>query len=128
MARFSLSLSVFATRCAICKLDRTAPIPSWAYSGELVAITRTPDELSIVCPQVNVPTGVQAEHDWRCIKVTGPLDFTLTGVLAALAGPLAQAHIPIFVISTYDTDYLLVKEDCLARALQALQQAGHHIK
>ena len=104
------------------KLAPDAAIPEWA-GGELVSITRTADELSIIC--ATIPPEVDGERGWRCLKVRGPLDFSLTGVLASIAGPLADAAVPIFSISTFDTDYILVREFDLERAKQALIRAGH---
>ena len=122
-----LNLLLLPGRLGVCRLAPEAPLPSWA-GGKLVAITRTADELSIVCEQCYIPDEVQAEKGWRALKVAGPLDFSLTGVLAALAGPLADAKISIFALSTFDTDYLLVKETILSAAVQTLRSAGHHIQ
>ena len=118
-------LSLLPQTFAVCRLAPSAPFPAWAAAGAWFAMTKTSDELSIVCDQAAVPTSVQAERGWRNLKVQGPLDFALTGVLAALAGPLAAAEISVFAVSTFDTDYLLVKEADLARALQTLTDAGH---
>jgi len=93
--------------------------------GEFVSITHTADELSIVCADDHVPGDVKADREWRALKVEGPLDLALTGVLASLADPLARAQINIFAISTFDTDYLLVKGYNLLRACDVLRQAGH---
>ena len=101
------------------------PIPEWAHSG-FFSMTRTPDELSIVCNEEIVPDGVACEKGWHCLQVKGPLDFALTGILASLAAPLAEAGISIFAISTYDTDYFLVKE--LDRAIAVLFKAGHNVR
>jgi hypothetical protein len=90
-------------------------------------MTRTHDELSIVSLTTNVPAAARSEAGWRCLKVEGPLAFEMTGVLAALSAPLAQAEIPIFVVSTYDTDYLLVKASDLDKACTTLQVKGHEI-
>jgi hypothetical protein len=92
--------------------------------GALVSLTRTEQELSVVCREAAVPAEVQSERGWRALEVVGPLDFALTGILAALAGPLAAAGISIFALSTYDTDYVLVKATTLARAIAVLQAAG----
>jgi len=75
-----------------------------------------------------VPEGITAERGWRCLEVEGPLDFTLTGVISELTGPLAAAGIAVFVLSTYDTDYLLVKDECLSAATVALVRAGHAVR
>jgi hypothetical protein len=122
-----LTLSVLPETLAICRLPADAEIPPWAIGERLFALVRTEDELSIVCPQSNVPAEVKSEHDWRALKVEGPLDFSLVGVLAQLAGVLADIGVSIFAISTYDTDYILVKENQLGNALNALNQAGHKI-
>ena len=113
---------------AICKLDKDAPPPQWAQRGSFFSCTRTHSELSIVCPQKDVPANIPNEKGWRCLKVEGPLDFSLTGILASLVVPLAAAEICIFAISTYDTDYLLVKEEQLSSAILVLRQSGHHIE
>jgi len=90
-----------------------------------VSVTRTADELSVVCPGEAVPSSVRAEHGFRVLKIDGPLDFSLTGILAAVAGPLADAGISIFAVSTYDTDYVLVKAKDLNQAVAVLQAGGH---
>jgi uncharacterized protein len=120
-----LTLQVLEQKYAICRLEQGAPIPSWAFSGEFVSITATSDELSVVCLEEAVPPGVCCEKSWRCLKVAGPLDFSLSGILASLTAPLAAAEIPLFAVSTYHTDYLLVKELDLNRAIAVLLEAGH---
>ena len=114
---------------AICRLDPDAPLPSWAMSvsSALVSITRTANELSIVCARANVPDDVQREDNWRCLMVEGPLDFSLTGVLSVLLAPLAEVDVSIFALSTFDTDYLLVRAAQLDLALEALSAAGHPV-
>jgi enamine deaminase RidA (YjgF/YER057c/UK114 family) len=117
-----MEVSVLPETLAVCRLHASDRIPSWAlelHEG-FVSITRTPDELSIVCPQAAVPPDTQVEEDWRALVLPGPIPFEVTGVLAALAVPLAEAGIPIFAISTYDTDYVLVREQNLERALGVL--------
>lgn len=120
-----LTLRLVAGRYAVVRLAPQAELPAWAVGGELLSITRTPEELSIVCAQAAVPEGVIAQGSFCCLKVQGPLDFALTGILASLTLPLAQAGISIFVISTYDTDYLLLPETSLEDAALVLAQAGH---
>jgi hypothetical protein len=105
-------------------MDKDAPIPGWAHSS-FFSVTRTRDELSIVCSEENVPEGVLCDRGWHCLQVKGPLDFEMTGILASLAVPLAEADVSIFAISTYDTDYLLVRE--LDRSITALSNAGHNV-
>jgi hypothetical protein len=117
-----MEVDVLPGTFAICRLRASDRIPSWAlelHEG-FVSITRTPDELSIICAQEAVPPDTQVEEDWRALVVGGPIPFEATGVLSALAVPLADAGIPIFAISTYDTDYVLVREPNLERALQVL--------
>ena len=125
MSSRSLMLEVLAGRHAVCRLDASSPIPAWASAGPLVSITRTDAELSIVCAEASVPPAVRCEGGWRCLRVRGPLGFGLTGILASLASPLASSGVSIFVISTYDTDYLMVQERDLGRARDALSRAGH---
>ncbi len=112
---------------AVCKLDKAAAIPTWATSSDIFSVTRTTDELSIACLQSIVPESVQCERDWRCLRVAGTIDFAEVGVLASLVIPLAEAGISVFAISTFDTDYLLVRETDFEKALAALQAAGHSI-
>ena len=112
---------------SVCRLGPGAPLPAWAMSGSssLVSIIRTANELSIVCAQEDTPDDVRQERDWRCLMVEGPLDFSLTGVLSALLAPLADAGVSIFALSTFDTDYLLVRAAQLGLAVEALSAAGH---
>jgi len=124
----NLALSVLPDALAICRLSSDVPKPDWALAGDFFSITRTADELSIVCPQSNVPPEIQCDRDWRCLKVEGPLDLSLIGILASLTVPLARMGICIFVVSTYDTDYVLVKEKRLEEAVLVLSQEGHHVR
>jgi hypothetical protein len=110
---------------AVTKLGISSPTPEWATRGIFTSITRTPDELSIVCPEENVPADVPSERGWRCLRVAGRLDFSMVGTLASLVNPLAQAKITVFVLSTFDTDYLFVRGEDFAVALQALGRTGH---
>jgi uncharacterized protein len=123
-----LNLTVLPEALAICRLSVDEAVPEWTMLGEFVSITHTAEELSIVCAEDNVPADVKADREWRALKVEGPLDLALTGVLASLADPLAKAQINIFAISTFDTDYLLVKGYNLTRACEVLRQAGRHIE
>ncbi len=120
-----LSFSILPETFAICRLEPSAPTPPWARPGPFLSVTRTPAELSVVCPDGAVPPGVTANRGWRAITVAGTLDFELTGVLASLAAPLAAAGVSIFAVSTYDTDYVLVKDEALGRAVESLAAAGH---
>lgn len=123
-----LTLTVLTGDYAIVRLDPGEDVPDAALAKPFSSITRTAGETSIVCPQEAVPAGALHEGGWRCLGVVDELDFSLAGVLASLAGPLAEAGVPIFVISTYDTDYLLVKGDRLARARDALAEVGHTVR
>ena len=93
----------------------------------LVTLTRTPDEISVVCPTPLTPEAEKVDDGWRLLTVRGPLEFTLTGILAALAGVLAAAGVSLFAVSTYDTDHILVKVADLGRAITALTEAGHEV-
>ncbi|AOQ23682.1 hypothetical protein MTAT_12640 [Moorella thermoacetica] len=128
MGNCKLDLIILKEELAVCRLQQDAPVPGWALKGDFVSITRTPDELSLLCPAARVPSGVKCEKGWRCLMVKGPLAFSLTGILAALVVPLANQGISIFAISTFDTDYLLVKEKDLERAIQVLSREGHRIR
>jgi len=123
----SLRLAVLPGRLAVCRLSPEDAIPGWASAAGFSSVTRTRDELSVVCAEAAVPADVRCERGWRSLVVAGPLDFGLIGVIASLAEPLARAGIPIFVLSTFETDYLLVKEARLAEAGAVLTAAGHEI-
>jgi hypothetical protein len=120
----NLTLELLADNFAICRLEPSVPIPDWTH-GDFVSITRTGDELSIVCRQDRVPGDVKAEYSWRCLRIAGNLDFSLVGVIASLTSVLAGAGISVFVISTFDRDFLLVKESDLKKAVAVLEEAGH---
>ncbi len=124
----TLSLALLPQKYAICQFHPDKHIPYWALLGNFVSLTRTHEELSIVCQQDNVPNDINAERGWRCVQVQGAFDFTVSGVQASLAIPLAEADISVLAIATYATDYLLVKEENVERALRVLEQAGHSIK
>ena len=112
---------------AVCRLPPTASIPTWAEGASFISVTRTSEELSIVCPANHAPQGGKCESPWTCFKLEGPFAFVLTGVLASFLDPLATAGVPIFAVSTFDTDYVLVKEELTAAALKALGDAGHEV-
>jgi hypothetical protein len=111
---------------AICRLDPDAAIPEWA-GGPFVSITRTTDELSIVCAQQGVPEDVRAERGWRCLRVVGTLDLSMVGVIARLTNVLAEAGISVFVVSSFDTDFVLLREANVNSAVQVLRQSGYVI-
>jgi hypothetical protein len=121
-SRFDLLL--LAETYAVCRLESDAPLPHWSTAGPFVSITRTDGELSVVCRQDAVPGEVRCERGWRCLRVIGALDFSLVGVLASLLDPLARAGVSVFVVSTFDTDYLLVKEGSLESGVESLRRQG----
>jgi hypothetical protein len=120
-------LTVLPGSFAMVRLAPEATLPPWATHGDFFSITRTSDELSIMCRADQVPNGVAAEAGWRALKVAGPFALTEIGVLSALAAPLAEAKVSLFAISTFDTDYLLVSEKQLLAAVAALKGAGHRV-
>jgi uncharacterized protein len=119
-----VNLTIYDEHYAICRLSPDAAIPAWA-KGDFVSVTRTKDELSVVCAEANVPSDIQAGRNWCLIQVEGPMDLSIVGVLASLTKPLADADINLFAVATYDTDYLLVPEEKLEAAKVALEHAGH---
>lgn len=120
-----LALTLVPHRLGVCRLDAEARIPRWVHRSLFFTVSRSPDELSIVCEEKLVPRPVRCEKGWRAIRVVEPLDFSLIGVLASLAQPLTDAGVSIFCISTYDTDYLLVRENNVGKAVRALEASGH---
>ena len=128
MGATDLILDLLSDELAVCRLPVDAAVPNWAWSGELTSITCSDDELSVVCVADPVPDDVQHTAGWRAFKVRGPLDFGLVGILAGLSSTLARAEIPIFAISTYDTDYVLVRSEQLDGAVEALTSAGYGVE
>ncbi|GHF41652.1 hypothetical protein HNQ07_001445 [Deinococcus metalli] len=121
----TLTLSLLPQTFAVCRLAPDAPLG--VPGGALSSVTRTADELSVVCEEHLAPAGARAEGGWAALKLHGPFAFTLTGILAAVLNPLRGADVGIFAISTFDTDYVLVKREKLDAALRALRAAGHTI-
>jgi hypothetical protein len=124
----TLKFRRLAGPCAIVRLAPESPVPAWATEGEFTSITRTPEELSVVCLAGNVPPEIDSQHHWMCLKLEGPFPFSQTGVLLSFIEPLSSKDIPIFAISTYDTDYVLIQEDWAGAALNALKHAGHELR
>jgi len=125
--RKGLFLSLLTGHMSVCRLDPTSKVPDWAIAGGFFSVTRTGDELSVVCPEEVVPEGVRSEGGWRTLMLEGPFDFSEVGVIASVAAPMAEAEVGIFVISTFDTDYVLVKEEQLQSAAAALRERGHRV-
>ncbi|BCL82659.1 amino acid-binding protein [Ktedonobacteria bacterium brp13] len=124
-----LTLYMLPQLYAFCRLQPNGAIPHWALLGDdFISLTRTHEELSVVCLQENVPSSAQAERDWRCIKVEGPFGFSVSGVHASLALPLAEASISVMAIATYETDHLLIKSEDVEAAIETLKRAGHTVR
>ena len=131
MTKHTLTLSVLDGAYAVCRFAPDADVSPDVLRCAFASVTRTEEELSVVLPEANLTLcsgSEKCEKGWRVIKVEGPLDFALTGIMASLATALAEAGISIFVVSTYDTDYLLLKEEKLEEAIETLRQEGHQVK
>jgi hypothetical protein len=128
MTTHQLTILVLPDLFAVCRLAPNEPVPAWASAASFFSITRTAEELSVVCPQQTVPEFVRCERAWRCLRLAGTIDFAVVGVLASLVTPLAEAGIGVFAVSTFDTDYLLMKEKDFDMAVAALRQAGHKVE
>ena len=125
----NLDLRLLDGRLAVCRLAPGEDPPAWVFGvGGFWSVTRTATEWSVVCAEGIVPAGVRSEAGWRILQVAGPLDFGLTGILASIAVALAEAGISIFALSTYDTDYVMVKEENVEVAVRALEAAGHRVE
>jgi uncharacterized protein len=122
-----LKLIILPERLAVCRMETSAPIPEWAVGECFLSISRTRDELSVICEEHFVPVGVQASRGWRGFKIVGPLDLDLVGSLVSVAVPLAQSNIGILPIGTFETDYVLVRDRQLGDAVKALRFAGFDV-
>jgi hypothetical protein len=128
--RHRLAIDIQPGEYAVAKLAADAPAPKGLLDHDpsvLVSVTRTPGELSIICPAALVPEGATADSGWRLLSVRGPLEFTLTGIIAAISNELAAAGVALFSVSTFDTDHVLVKTADLGRAAAALRESGHEV-
>lgn len=121
-----MKLTILAEALSVCRLSRGQPLPEPPAQG-LWSLTRTADELSLICPVGQEPEDARVESPWRAMCVAGPLDFGQIGILAELSGVLARAGIPLLALGTFDTDYLLVSSDLLNPAVEALREAGHEV-
>ena len=121
------SLKILPERLAVCRFAPTAQLPDWIDESSFFSITRTEDELTVVCTEATVPPDTLSETGWRCFKIQGPLDFSDTGIIFSISKPLAESGLSVFIISTFDTDYFMVKERDLAKAVDALTAAGHRV-
>ena len=123
----SLDLYVLPERLAICRLGPEEKLPPWAGSAVLLSVTRTQAETTVVCQEENVPAGITCNKSWRCLRIEGVLDFSQTGILSSLTAPLAEEGIPIYALSTYSTDLILIKEKDLSRAVLVLTRSGNRV-
>lgn len=127
MAEKILTMKLLKEKYGVCRLNKTELIPEWAKNSDFFSITKTSDELSIVCFEDSIPNDVKCEKDWRVLKIEGPLDFSLIGILASISTILAQKGISIFAISTYDTDYILVKNKDIDNAIDSLIKERYEV-
>ena len=125
MAR--LVLQPAAGESALCRLSPSEPVPAWTGASPFCSVTRTPEELSLICRADAVPPGVRADPGWRLIQFVGPFDLGAVGILAAVVEPLARAGISCVAAGTFDTDYLLVKAGRLDAARRVLAACGHEL-
>jgi Uncharacterized conserved protein len=123
----ALAMTLLKADLAVARLSKDETFPQWPLAGEFFSITKTYDELSIVCDEALVPEGVVCERGWKALKVEGPLDFSLIGILARISSALAAAGISIFALSTYETDYILVKKEKIETAIETLFKEGYII-
>jgi len=122
-----LTMKLIKEKYGVCRINPNELIPEWAQNSDFFSITKTCDELSIVCSQDAIPNDIKCEKDWKILKIEGPLDFSLVGILASISTILAQKGISIFAISTYDTDYILVKNKHIRNAIDSLVKERYEI-
>lgn len=127
MSEKILTMKLLKEKFGVCRLDKNSLIPEWSQNNDFFSITRTSDELSIVCKEDNIPNDIKYEKDWRILKVEGPLDFSLIGILSKISTILAQKGISIFAVSTYDTDYILVKDKDIKNAVISLIKEHYEV-
>jgi len=123
-----LVLSMLDEELSIAQISADSELPRWALESDFFAITRTDGELSIVCKSIHVPGEVKSDTGWRAIRLHGPFEFSLTGILSGLLNPLAAEKISIFAISTYSTDYVLVKSAQVESAVAVLKADGYQFE
>lgn len=128
MSEKKLTIKLLNGVFGVCRLNNKDKYPEWAVNQHFYSVTKTADELSVVCLQEDIPDGVQCERDWRLLKVMRVLDFSLIGIIYSISQVLAENKISIFVISTYDTDYILIRDKDIEKALKALSEKYEIIK
>ena len=127
MMKENLMLKLLDKKYAVCSLDKGGVVPHNLMKGDFFSLTKTEDELSLVCLEENITENIKYEGEWRILKIEGPLDFSLVGILAKISSLMAGSQIPIFAISTYDTDYILIKENNINRAIEELRKNNYNI-
>ena len=128
MIESKLIIKLLKEKYVVCRLDKDEAIPSWAFKGDFFSITKTEEELSIVCIEDdNIIENIKCERDWRVLKIEGPLDFSLVGILSKISTLMANNKISIFAVSTYDTDYILIKEKDINRAVYVLNNDNYEV-
>lgn len=127
MTKTILTMKLLRESYGVCRLAQGEAIPDWATMGDFFSITKTDDELSLVCEMKNIPEDILCEGNWRVLKVEGPLDFALVGILSSISQVLADCSVSIFALSTYDTDYILIKEKDRVTAVNALSGANYKV-
>ena len=126
--KHQLNFRLLSGTYAVTRLATDALVPEWATRGEFTSISRTGEELSIVCPLENCPDDGAPRKRWACLKLEGTFAFSLTGVLLSFIRPLSENNVPIFAVSTFDTDYVLIPEELKVEAIVVLQNAGHNLR
>lgn len=124
----SIGFVLIDEKFGICRLKANEKLPEWVISSSIFSITRTKEELSVICPVNVIPENIECEINWNCFKVKGPLDFDQIGILSKISNTLYENEISIFVMSTYDTDYIFVKQKNCKAAFYALETAGMKIE
>lgn len=127
MTNKKLNMKLLDGKYGVCRLSADEAVPAWALKGEFFSITKTEDELSIVCLEESISEKIKCEKSWRILKVEGPLDFSLVGILSKISGLMAKNDISIFAISTYDTDYILIKDENIKKAIEVLNEDYYNV-
>ncbi|MEI7990176.1 MAG: ACT domain-containing protein [Chloroflexota bacterium] len=121
------TLTLYPLSMSICRMPPNAPFPQWVKGIQIIFISHTPDELCVICPEVVLPKGIPGERNWRLLRIEAIFDFSEVGVLYTISKAFADANVSILTISTFDTDYFLIRDKDLERALAALYKAGHRV-